>query len=151
AIECLDKVGAPAFDDADFDRLEIASEHIAFALDNALLLQETERRALENEVLLEVSRTLATPLELDEVIEAIFKSLHQVVTYDAAAIYLVNRKTQALELERQLGYPEGSDEAFHLQMGQGIVCWVAKTGEPVIVPDVRTDPRYVEARRETRS
>jgi len=151
AIECLDKLDGTAFADADFDRLEIASEHIAFALDNALLLQETERRALEKDVLLELSRTISTPLDLEGVIEAIFKALHQVVDFDAAAIYLVNRKTHVLELVSELGYPIGSDEAFQLQVGQGIVGTVAKTGEPVIVPDVRNDPRYVAARAETRS
>ncbi len=151
AIECLDKVDAPAFTDADFDRLEIASEHIAFALDNALLLQETERRALEKEVLLEVSRTIARPLDLEAVIDAIFKTLRQVVDFDAAAIYLVNRRTHVLELVSELGYPEGSDEAFQLQVGQGIVGWVAKTGDAVIVPDVRRDARYVAAMPETRS
>src|SRR5437016_5668746 len=74
AIECLNKLGGGGFTDADFDRLDVASEHVAFALDNALLYDETERRALEKEVLLEISRALATPLDLDEVIEAIFKS-----------------------------------------------------------------------------
>ena len=38
-----------------------------------------------------------------------------------------------------------------MQIGKGIVGWVAKTGEPLIVPDVRTDARYVQARPETRS
>jgi len=151
AIECLNKRGDGNFTDADFDRLDVASEHVAFALDNALLYDETERRALEKEVLLEISRALATPLDLDEVIDAIFKALRQVVSYDAAAIYLVNRSTQALELVSEVGYPEGSDDAFRLQVGQGIVGWVAKTGEPVIVPDVGADPRYVAARTSTRS
>ena len=82
AIECLDKRGGE-FTDADFDRLEVAAESVAFALDYALLYQETERRALEKEVLLEVTRALATPLDLDDVIEAIFQSLRQVVDYDA--------------------------------------------------------------------
>ncbi len=151
AIECLDKLDGSAFTDADFDRLEIASEHIAFALDNALLLQETERRALEKDVLLELSRTISTPLDLEGVIDAILSALHQVVDFDAAAIYLVNRRTHVLELVSLLGYPEGSDETFRLQVGQGIVGWVAKTGEPVIVPDVRSDSRYVSGRPETRS
>ena len=151
AIECLNKKEDGSFTDADFDRLDVASEHVAFALDNALLLAETERRALEKEVLLEISRTLATALELDEVIEAIFKALRQVVSYDAAAIYLVNRKTQALELVSDVGYPKGSEDAFKLMVGQGIVGWVAKTGEPAIVPDVKRDERYVAARPETRS
>jgi sigma-B regulation protein RsbU (phosphoserine phosphatase) len=151
AIECLDKRGGGDFSDSDFDNLDVAGEHVAFALDNALLYQETERRSLEKEVLLGVAKTLSTQLDLDGVIEAIFKSLRQVVNYAAAAIYLVNRKTLALELVSESGYPEGSDDAFRLQVGQGIVGWVAKTGEPLIVPDVRRDARYVAARHETRS
>jgi serine phosphatase RsbU (regulator of sigma subunit) len=150
AIECLDKREGD-FSDADFDRLEVAAESVAFALDYALLYQETERRALEKEVLLEITRTLAAPFDLDEVIAAIFQSLRQVVDYDAAAVYLVNRKTRLLELVRASGYPEGSEDAFGLQIGQGIVGWVAKTSEPVIVPDVAADRRYVAARPQTRS
>lgn len=150
AIECLDRRGG-SFSDADFDHLDMAAEHVAFALDNALLYEETERRALEKEVLLEISKTLSAPLDLDEVLEAIFRSLRQVVRYAAAAIYLVNRSSQRLELVRESGYPLGSDEAFRLSVGEGIVGWVAKTGEAVIVPDVRRDPRYVSARAETRS
>jgi sigma-B regulation protein RsbU (phosphoserine phosphatase) len=151
AIECLDKADGGGFTDADFDHLEVASEHVAFALDNALLLQETERRALEKEVLLEVARTIATPLDLDEVIEAIFKSLHEVVDFDAAAIYLVGRHTEALEMVSEMGYPHGPDDYYGLMPGQGIVGHVARTGEPVIVPDVTRDTRYVAARPSTRS
>ena len=151
AIECLDKRGGGAFSDGDFDRLDLAAEHVAFALDNALLYDETERRALEKDVLLEISKALSAPLDLEEVIEAIFGALRQVVRYDAATIYLVNRSTLALEMVREVGYPTDSAHAFDLQIGQGIVGWVAKTGQPVIVPDVASDPRYVVARPSTRS
>jgi sigma-B regulation protein RsbU (phosphoserine phosphatase) len=151
AIECLDKRGGGAFTDADAESLDVASEHIAFALDNALLVQETQRRALEKEVLLEVAKAVATPLHLDEVIDAVLRTLREVVSYDAAAIYLVNRSTLALELVREIGYPQGSEEAFRIQVGQGIVGWVAKTGKPLIVPDVTADSRYVTARPSTRS
>ena len=151
AIECLDKRGGGPFTEDDFENLETAAEPVAFALDNALLYQETERRALEKEVLLEVAKTLSEPLDLEEVIEAILRTLRQVVSYDAAAVYLVNRKTLALEMVSEVGYPEGSEDAFSLQVGQGIVGWVAKHGESVIVPDVIRDGRYVAARAGTRS
>ncbi|MFN8587048.1 MAG: SpoIIE family protein phosphatase [Candidatus Eisenbacteria bacterium] len=150
AIECLDKRGGD-FSDADFDRLEVAAESVAFALDYALLYQEIERRALEKEVLLDITRALASPFDLEEVIDEIFKSLRQVVDYDAAAIYLVQPGTGALEMVSEHGFPTGSERAFELQMGQGIVGWVAKTGESVIVPDVNADRRYVAARPSTRS
>lgn len=150
AIECLDKAGGD-FTDADFDRLEVAAESVSLALDHALLSQEIERRALEKGVLLDITRALSAPLDLEEVIEAIFASLRQVVDYDAAAIYLVNRETRVLEMVSAAGYPEGTDEAFALQIGQGIIGWVVKHGEGLIVPDVAADRRYVAARPETRS
>lgn len=150
AIECLDKHGGD-FTDADFDRLEVAAEGVSFAVDYALLYQEIERRALEKDVLLDIARSLSAPFDLDEVIAAIFQSLRQVVDYDAAAIYLVEPQSRTLGVVSSTGYPEGSDEAFGLQIGQGIVGWVAKTGDPVIVPDVGADRRYVAARPQTRS
>ncbi|MEY4069873.1 MAG: hypothetical protein RL721_487 [Candidatus Eisenbacteria bacterium] len=149
-LECVGKRGG-AFSDADFDRLEVAAEGVAFALDYALLSQEIERRALEKDVLLDVTRLLAAPFELEEVVEAIITGLRQVVDFDAAAVYLVARDTASLEMVSDLGYPEGSEVAFELQMGEGIVGWVAKSGEAVIVPDVTADPRYVAARPTTRS
>lgn len=150
AIECLGKRDG-VFSAADFDRLEVAAEGVAFALDYALLSQEIERRALEKDVLLDVTRLLAAPFDLEEVVAAIFAGLRQVVDFDAAAIYLVTRGTDVLEMVSEHGYPEGSESAFDLQIGQGIVGWVAKSGEPVIVPDVHADRRYVAARIATRS
>ena len=151
AIECLDKLGGGAFTAEDAERLEVAGEHVAFALDNDLLYQETERRALEKEVLLDVTTSLSATLDLDEAIALILKSLRQVVHYDAAALYLVNRTTHALELVNEVGYPSGAEEALGLMVGEGIVGWVAKTGNSAIVPDVSGDPRYIAARPETRS
>ena len=154
AIECLDKRGVEfdrGFSDADVDHLDVAAEHIAFALDHALLYEETERRALEKEVLLEVAKALSEPLDLDEVLTAILGALREVVQYDAAAVYLVNRASSALERVIEVGYPPDSDEALGLRVGVGLVGWVAKTGEPVIVPDVLQDTRYVSARPTTRS
>jgi sigma-B regulation protein RsbU (phosphoserine phosphatase) len=150
-IECLDKHGSGPFTPADADKLEVAGEHVAFALDNALLYRETEQRALEKDVLLEAAMTLSATFDLEEVIDAILGSLRQAVSYDAAAIYLVNRETHALEMVSEVGYPSGSEEAFSLMVGQGVVGWVAKTGQPAIVPDVARDTRYVAARPQTRS
>ncbi len=149
-IECLGKRDG-AFTDVDYDRLEVAAEGVAFALDYALLWQETERRALETDVLLEVNQLLAAPFELEDVVEAIFTALRRVLDFDAGAMYLVQRGSDVMEMVSELGYPEGSEHAFDLQIGQGIVGWVAKSGEPVIVPDVQRDARYVAARLSTRS
>ena len=94
---------------------------------------------------------ISTPFELEDVVEAIFTALRRVLDFDAGALYLVERGTDRMEMVSEQGYPEGSEHAFDLQIGQGLVGWVAKSGEPVIVADVQRDPRYVAARPRTRS
>jgi Nif-specific regulatory protein len=51
--------------------------------------------------------------------------------------------TLFIEAERGLG-PEVKS-ALRLRVGEGITGWVAREGEPLLVPDVRKDPRYVQA------
>lgn len=150
-IECRDKAGGGRFTEADQQALESVSEDMAVAIENAQLYFDTRRKSLERAVLLEVGRAIALPLELPQVLEAIMDQLRRIVHYDAAGIYLLDRETREVVAAASRGYPDGLDEAFKLLEGEGIVGWVAKSGESVIVPDARKDRRYVAARSSTRS
>jgi sigma-B regulation protein RsbU (phosphoserine phosphatase) len=150
-IECLDKAGAERFGADDQAALESVSEDLAVAIENAQLYFETRRKSLERAVLLEVGRALALPMELGQVLEAIMDQLRRIVHYDAAAIYLLDRETGAIVSEASRGYPPEFLEDDRLKIGEGIVGWVAKTGESVSVADTRSDTRYLVARPNTRS
>jgi len=150
-IECLNKADDGRFGEADVAALESVSEEMAVAIENAQLYFDTRRKALERAVLLEVGRAIALPLSLPQVLEAIMDQLRRIVHYDAAAIYLVDKETHEVAAEASRGYPPELTEAFKLLEGEGIVGWVAKTGESVIVPDAMKDKRYVAARPSTRS
>jgi phosphoserine phosphatase RsbU/P len=150
-IECLDKAGAERFGAEDQAALESVSEDLAVAIENAQLYFDTRRKSLERAVLLEVGRALALPLELAEVLEAIMDQLRRIVHYDAAAIYLLDRQTGEIHFEAGRGYPPEFLEDDRLKIGEGIVGWVAKTGEPVSVADTRSDTRYLVARPQTLS
>ncbi len=150
-IECLDKAGAERFGAEDQAALESVSEDLAVAIENAQLYFDTRRKSLERAVLLEVGRALALPMELAEVLEAIMDQLRRIVHYDAAAIYLLDRETGEIASEASRGYPPEFLEDDRLRIGEGIVGWVAKTGESVSVADARSDTRYLVARPQTRS
>jgi sigma-B regulation protein RsbU (phosphoserine phosphatase) len=150
-IECRNKAGGGRFADHDASVLESVSEDMAVAIENAQLYFDTRRKALERAVLLEVGRAIALPLTLPQVLEAIMDQLRRIVHYDAAAIYLVDKETHEVLAEASRGYPPELTEAFKLLEGEGIVGWVAKTGESIIVPDALKDRRYVAARPSTRS
>jgi len=150
-IECLDKADGAAFTAADQSSLESVSEDMAVAIENAQLYFDTRRKSLERAVLLEVGRAIALPLTPPQVLEAIMDQLRRIVHYDAAAIYLLDADSHEVMAEASRGYPPELAEAFKLLEGEGIVGWVAKTGEAVIVADTTRDRRYVAARHSTRS
>ncbi len=136
---------------ADADALLAAlTAQAAIALENAILYRRAERESLQNQILLESSRLLLSSLDLDEILDAIMESLQRAVPYNAAGIFLVDGKGEVEQIVDR-GYSPEDHPALDLKAGVGLVGWVASSGQPVIVNDVRADPRYQNARQSTRS
>ena len=150
-LEAVNKNDGPGFGNEDREALVILAEQVAVALDNSFLYRRVKEESLKKEVLLEIDRKLSSSLELEEVLETILNSLRKIVDCNAAGIFLVNKKTQEIERIEVFGYDRAVEADLTLKIGQGLIGYVAKTGESVIVPDVRLDPRYVNAKVETLS
>lgn len=149
-VEAINKADGP-FTSADLDILAGLNNQIAVAIDNAHLYREIKREALEKDILLQVGKKLSGSLELNEVLREIMASLQRVVTYEVGGIFLIDPAVNEIRSIYSVGYPHGYDDRLQLKIGHGLVGHVAKTGEPVIVPDVSVDPRYVDANPNTRS
>src|ERR1051325_8803427 len=114
-------------------------------------------------LLLDITKKISSSLDLQEVLHMVMDTLDSLIHYDAAGIYVIRcDKRRAGEGERPeaacvfrteavRGYDIDDLKDLRLKRGEGIIGHVAITGEPVISPDVRRDPRYVNAREETRS
>jgi sigma-B regulation protein RsbU (phosphoserine phosphatase) len=139
----------PAGDRTDTLLVRLAGQ-AAIALDNAILYRQAERSTLENQLLLEASRLLLSSLDLDEVVVAIMDSLRRALPYDAAGVFLVGPDGQ-VETIVDRGYNPERRDKLQRKAGEGLVGWVASTGKPVVVGDVREDTRYQNARESTRS
>jgi len=109
------------------------------------------REKVQNQLLLELSTQISSSLEMNRLLEQILDLVFQVVRYDAAGIYLVDKRTQWILRQTLRGYDPARDEAVRLKVGKGLIGWCVKTGQGVIVSDVTTDPRYMNARDDTRS
>ena len=113
-------------------------------------------------LLLDITKKISRSLDLEEVLNLVMDTLGSLIPYDAAGIYIID-KTHSAKFITQLtppkifrteavrGYDIEDLTELGLKMGEGIIGNVALTGEPVISPDVRRDPRYINAREETRS
>ncbi|MDZ4722966.1 MAG: SpoIIE family protein phosphatase [candidate division Zixibacteria bacterium] len=149
-IQALNKADGE-FTDADQDMLTGLNNQIAVAIDNAHLYREVKREALEKNLLLEVGMKLSSSLNLDEVLRAIMSSLKQVISYDVGGVFLIDPEEMKVKSIFVVGYDPSYDEKLQLKIGQGLIGSVAHTGEPVNVPDVSKDSRYVDANPKTKS
>ena len=113
------------------------------------------------QLLLEISQKTRDTLDLNEIMVHLLDTIQNVVHYDAAGIFVLNRDLVQLENRPPTnviaevvwrGYnpaPSGQDEMFTL--GKGIIGHVIFSNSSLIVPDVRLDERYIEGREETLS
>jgi sigma-B regulation protein RsbU (phosphoserine phosphatase) len=111
-------------------------------------------------LLLEITRKISRSLNLEEVLAQVMDTLDSLLPYDAAGIYIIRRDLHTTEggtsslvfhAEAVRGYDIEEMMELRLKLGEGLIGWVAQSGEAVAVPDVRLDARYVNARKETRS
>jgi sigma-B regulation protein RsbU (phosphoserine phosphatase) len=113
-------------------------------------------------LLLDITKKISRSLDLREVLNLVMDTLGSLIPYDAAGIYVLKcskldapapapNQSCVFTTEAVRGYDIDDLMELRLKIGEGIIGHVALSGEPVISPDVRHDPRYVNAREETRS
>jgi phosphoserine phosphatase RsbU/P len=112
-------------------------------------------------MLLDITKKISRSLDLQEVLNLVMDTLDSLIPYDAAGIFLIKcvaqtRVAQGEEVcefraESVRGYDIDELAKIHLRSGEGFIGQVALTRKPVICPDVREDPVYINARVETRS
>ncbi len=111
-------------------------------------------------MLLDVTKKISRSLDLQEVLNLIMDTLDSLIPYDAAGIFVLKCDESNLvssdepcvfQAEAVRGYDIDELTELHLKIGEGFIGQVALSGEPVISPDVRKDPVYINARDRTRS
>src|ERR1019366_496323 len=95
--------------------------------------------------LLEVSRITSETLDLDKLLANVADIVKVVVPYDLFAILLYSERNQGLRIRYSIGHREEIVRSLVIGLGEGIVGAAAQSREPVLVEDVRSDPRYLVA------
>jgi sigma-B regulation protein RsbU (phosphoserine phosphatase) len=91
----------------------------------------------------EISREINGIHSLDELLEKIAELCRHFIDYQIFAILLVDDSKQDLYWRFTIGYPEVI-QGKHIQFGEGLVGTAAQRREPVLVPDVTKDQRYID-------
>ena len=113
----------------------------ALAFRNAGLLERERRRSRDLRKVSEVGALLNRSRKLDEVLDFILNSGRETLGYDRCALLLA--ADGDLVVEASLGYDESVGRGMRIPAGQGVTGEAATGRRPVLVRDVRTDPRYI--------
>jgi signal transduction histidine kinase/putative methionine-R-sulfoxide reductase with GAF domain/ActR/RegA family two-component response regulator len=111
-------------------------------------------RADRLRLLAEVGRRTTAILAPEELFGSAVRIIQETFRYFMVSIFLVEGKDL---VARACTMPQFEQYIGHLRLpigGSGITCWVAAHNAPLVVPDVRRDPRYhyeLEVERSTRS
>ena len=95
--------------------------------------------------LLEVSTITAETLDLDRLLANVAEIIKDVIPYELFAILLYNERTRSLRMRYSIGHRDEVAKSLSMRLGEGLTGSAAATRQPVLVRDVRTDPRYLNA------
>lgn len=101
--------------------------------------------------LLEVSRVTSETLDLDKLLANVASVVKDVVSYDLFAILLYSERAQGLRIRYSIGHREEVVRSLVVPLTEGITGAAASSRMPVMVDDVRQDPRYLNALDAVRS
>lgn len=110
-----------------------------------------KERAELLDFLLEVSRITSETLDLDKLLANVSSIVKDVVPYDLFAILLYNDRAQGLTIRYSIGHREEVVRSMVIPLSEGVTGAAASTRLPVMVDDVRQDPRYLNALDAVRS
>ena len=93
--------------------------------------------------LFELGREVTSVLDLDELLAKIPQLIARLTRFSAFSVYLLEDERQELRIAYSVGYPEEIARTVRLRLGQGVVGTAVQEGRPILVNDIREEPRYV--------
>jgi sigma-B regulation protein RsbU (phosphoserine phosphatase) len=124
--------------------------HVTAALVNARLFERQRADAEAFETLAEIGHEVAAVLDLDELLSRIAQLAKRVIDYRTFGILLLDPEAEQLEMTVAVQYDE-KVTLPKVALGEGLVGYAALHREPVLVPDVSKDPRYIKVVDDVRS
>ncbi|HTS47773.1 MAG TPA: SpoIIE family protein phosphatase [Bryobacteraceae bacterium] len=104
-----------------------------------------QERAELLDFLLDVAAATSETLDLERILANVATIVKEVVPYDLFAILLYSERRGGLTIRYAIGHREEIIRSLTLPLGEGITGIAASTRQPILVTDVRSDPRYLSA------
>ncbi len=139
-----------AFSERDEVMLRLFGAHVAQAIVNARLFESELEYAATLTTLAEIGREMSAILDLEELLTRVAHLVKRVVAYRTFGIALLDQESGTLEMKIAISYGDAK-AVTSVKLGEGLMGHAALHKEPVLVPDVSKDSRYINAVSDVRS
>ena len=90
----------------------------------------------------DVSQIVGSVIDLNNLLDIIIVTATKLMNAKASSLLLKDERTDRLFFHIATGDKKEEVKRFELAKGEGIAGWVAEHGEPLLVKDVKEDPRW---------
>ncbi len=131
--------------------LTLLGSRVAIAIENARLFEKVKTQADTLLLLSEVGRETSAILDVEQLLRRAAEQTKRVIDYQILSIMLYDEEQKVFRHRVDVKHGQSVQGRLRASVSEGIVGAAATLKEPVLVPDVTVDPRYVMVNPETRS
>ena len=92
--------------------------------------------------LYEITREVNSSLTLTHCLRTITEKAVELLKVERASLMLLDPVKKELTIKYATGLPKQIVRQVRVKRGQGVSGWVAKTGRPLLIQDIRKDRRF---------
>ncbi len=124
--------------------LSFLGDHLAAAIESARLYQNMSEQARTLSLLHQVSRELTSILDRRQLVQRVAEMVKHLVNYDIFTLFLWDEQQQLLVPSLSIrGDGPWTGQKMTMEIGRGISGTAAALRQPIRVPNVHREPRYV--------
>ena len=135
-----------AFTDENQELLRLFAGQATIAIEDARIHEAAVRREAELETLLAATRSVMSGLDLQEILDRIVAEAHRISGAPHVKIVLLDQAAGVLRVGAARGTAHSAGETMPLD--SGLSALVARSGEPLYIPQCAEDPRNRKAARD---
>ncbi|MBN8704872.1 MAG: GAF domain-containing protein [Bacteroidetes bacterium] len=136
------RVDGPEFSQDDFELIQLFITHSIAAIQNGILYDEANRRALHSLSLMEVTKAINSTIEVDQLLDMIVEKVLDLTHSRHGALFLLNAETGNLEIGAFRGIAAETVQFLKFPVGDSIAGYVAQTGRGMLIHDVQHHPNF---------
>ena len=130
------------FHPSNLDLIQAIADQAGIAVLNAILYEESQRRARVMTALAESASIITGSLNLDEVLQRILSQISDALRVEVVSLALVDSQKEMLTFQTSSVGTETSLIGNQVKLGEDLAGRVAKDGQGQIIPDTSKDDRF---------